>query len=163
MATNIELLAKQVTYLMERAAISDLLIAFARAIDTKDWNGYANLYTEDGIVEIPVKRPDGTPVRHVGRKGMAEFIAGDANRPGLGRFVNTHHISSNHQIRINGETAKTTSYAQCIHRIGANPWEVWELGGWYDCSLRKIETGDWKFAKVHLDMVWEHGKPTAHG
>jgi hypothetical protein len=162
MTIDVEQLAKQVAYLMDRTAISDLLIAFARAIDTKDWNGYANLYTEDGIVEIPVKRPDGTLVRHVGRKGLAEFVAGDAKRPGLGRFVYTHHISSNHQIRIDGETAETTSYAQCIHRISDNPSDVWELGGWYNCSLRKT-AGQWKFAKVHLDMVWEHGKPAAHG
>jgi ketosteroid isomerase-like protein len=163
MTTDVDLLAKQVGYLMERTAISDLLIAFARAIDTKDWNGYANLFTEDGIIEIPVKLPDGTYVRHVGRKGLAEFVAGDARRPGLGRFVYTHHLSSNHQIRIEGDTATTTSYAQCIHRLSDDPADVWELGGWYSCSLRKIAAGDWKFAKVHLDMVWEHGKPAAHG
>jgi hypothetical protein len=163
MNTDVELLAKHVAYLMDRTAISDLLIAFARAIDTKDWTGYANLFTGDGIVEIPVKRPDGTLVRHVGRKGLAEFVAGDARRPGLGRFVYTHHMSSNHQIRIDGETAETTSYAQCIHRISDNPSEVWELGGWYSCSLCKAASGEWRFAKVHLDMVWEHGKPAAHG
>ena len=160
---DIDQLADQVAYLMDRTAISDLLIAFARAIDTKNWKGYACLFTEDGIVEIPVKRPDGSLVRHVGREGMAEFVSGSENRPGLGRFVETHHLSANHQIAIEGDTATTHSYAQCIHRLNDNPSDVWELGGWYSCSLRKTPADGWKFTKVHLDMVWEHGKPAGHG
>ena len=163
MSTEIESLAKQVAYLMDRAAISDLLYAFARAIDTKDWNGYADLFTEDGVIEIPVKRPDGTPVRHVGREGMAMFVAGDANRPGLGRFISTHHLSSNHQINIEKDKATSTSYAQCIHRFNDDPSQVWELGGWYTCELRRTSANVWKFAKVHLEMIWEHGKPKGHG
>jgi len=163
MTTDVERLAQQVAYLMDRTAISDLLFAFARAIDTKDWDGYANLFTEDGVVEIPVKRPDGTPVRHEGRKGLAQFVSGDANRPGLGRFLYTHHLSSNHQVAIDGDTATTTSYAQCIHRFDENPSNVWELGGWYSCSLRRTADAGWRFTKVHLDMIWEHGKPAGHG
>ncbi|MTD55251.1 nuclear transport factor 2 family protein [Amycolatopsis pithecellobii] len=165
MATTIDLirLSQDVGHLMDRMAISDLLIAFARAIDTKDWAGYAALFTEDGVVEIPVKLPDGTFARHIGRAGMAAWIAGDANRPGLGRFVQTHHLSANHQITIDHDTATTTSYAQCIHRLDDDPANVWELGGWYSCEVRRTPDAGWRFTRVHLDMVWEHGKPVGHG
>lgn len=159
---DLERLAADVRYLLDRTAISDLLIAFARAVDTKDWNGYAALFTEDGIVEIPVKLPDGSFVRHVGRTGKAEWIAGNNDRPGLGRFVLTHHLSANHQMTIDGDTAASTSYAQCVHRLSDDPTEVWELGGWYTCQLRRTADAGWPFTKVHLDMVWEHGKPVGH-
>ena len=162
MAADLDTLAKQVAYLIDRTAISDRLITFARAIDTKNWNGYADCFTDDGIVEIPVKLPDGTFVRHVGREGMADFVCGTETRPGLGRFVYTHHLSGNHQVTIDGDTATTTSYTQAIHRFDDNPSNVWELGGWYSCELRRVGS-EWKFTKVHLDMIWEHGKPAGHG
>ena len=159
---DLDQLAEQVQYLTDRTAISDLLYSFARCIDTKDWKGYANNFTEDGVVEIPVKLPDGSWVKHVGREGMAEFVEGSKDRPGLGQFVVTHHLSSNHQVTIDGDTATTTSYAQCIHRFNDDLAKIWELGGWYTCEMRKTDDG-WKFTHVHLDKVWEHGKPDYHG
>lgn len=162
MANDLTKLAEQVNYLLDRTAISDLLIAFARAIDTKDWKGYEDLLTENGTIEIPVKMPDGSPVVHVGREGTGEWVAGNDKRPGLGRFVQTHHMSTNHQITIDGDTATTHSYAQCIHRLNEDPARVWELGGWYTCKVHRVSGHEWKFVRVHLDMVWEHGKPSFH-
>lgn len=150
--SDLEQLSEQVGYLVDRTAISDLLIAFATAIDTKDWTGYSDLFVDDGLVEIPVTLPDGTRVSHRGRDGMAQWVAG-----GLASFVFTHHLSANHQITIDGDTATTTSYCQCIHRKNDDPSDVWELGGWYKCSVRRTREG-WKFTHVRLDMVWEHGE-----
>jgi ketosteroid isomerase-like protein len=147
-------LVEQVALLIDRAAISDTLIAFARAIDTKDWEGYAGLYTEDGVLELPFQEPDGTPAGHVGRPGLAEYVRGS-----LGKFTVTHHLSGNHQITLDGDTAMTVSYCQCIHRLDDDPENVWELGGWYLCRLRREADGQWRFAHVHLDSIWEHGSP----
>ena len=163
MPANLTELTQQVSYLLDRTAISDLLIAFARAIDTKNWKAYEDLLTEDGIIEIPVKLPDGSFVRHVGRMGTAAWIAGNEQKPGLDRFVQTHHMSSNHQIKIEGDSASTHLYVQCIHRLNEDPAKVWELGGWYSCDLQTVGVHEWKFTKVHLDTVWEHGKPLGHG
>lgn len=150
--TDVEMLEKQVSYLIDRAAISDLLIAFATAVDTKDWNGYADLFDEDGLTEIPVTLPDGSRVSHKGREGKAQWAAN-----GLASFVYTHHMSTNHLITIDGDTATTTSYVQSVHRKSDDPSEVWELGGWYKCSIRRTADG-WKFTHVRLDMVWEIGE-----
>jgi len=163
MAPDIEHLGDQIAYLMDRAAISDLIISFARTLDTKDFAGYADLFTEDGIIEVPVKLPDGSFFRHVGREGLAELVSGDGQRTGLARFAYTHHLSANHQITIDGDTATACSYAHCIHRLSDDPADVWELGGWYFCELRRTENQGWKFANVRLEKVWEHGKPEDHG
>lgn len=147
-------LVGQVQYLMDRAAISDTLIAFARAIDCRDWDGYANLFAEDGELELPFKKPDGTSAGHAGRAGLADYVSGD-----LGRFVATHHLSANHQITLNGDRATTVSYCQCIHRHDDDPHNVWELGGWYHCALLREADGRWRFAHVRLESVWERGSP----
>jgi len=155
MTTTLDDLAHKVRTLCDRAAISDALIAFARAVDTKDWPGYADLYTEDGVLELPFLNPDGTPGGHVGRAGLAQFV-----EAGLGGFKATHHLSGNHQITIDGETATTVSYCQCVHRHDEDHSRVWELGGWYLCELRRSSEGTWQFSKVHLEMVWQTGSPT---
>ncbi|KAK4095586.1 hypothetical protein Purlil1_382 [Purpureocillium lilacinum] len=159
MATNVPPVASDVGYLLDRLTISDLLISFAHAIDTKNWTAYEDLLAEDGIVEIPVKLPDGSYLRHVGREGTADWVAGNSEKPGLSQFAATHHMSTNHQVNIEGDSASTHSYTHCIHRLSDNPGEVWEVGGWYTCDLRRVGDRDWKFAKVHFDIVWEHGKP----
>ena len=144
-------LAEQVRYLMERAAVSDTLFAFARAIDTRDWQAYANLFVEDGVLELPFRQPDGTSAGNVGRAGMAAYV-----QNGQSGFTQTHHLSANHQI--DGDTATTTSYCQCVHRHDQDAANVWELGGWYHCELIRTADG-WRFTRVRLEAVWEHGSP----
>ncbi len=151
-------LLDQVHYLLDRAAVSDTLIAFARAIDTRDWEGYADLFTEDGVLELPFREPDGSPAGHAGRHGMADYV-----RAGLGVYTATHHLSGNHQITLHGDTATTVSYCQCIHRLDNDPGNVWELGGWYTCALRRGAEDTWRFTRVHLDAVWQHGSPLPPG
>jgi ketosteroid isomerase-like protein len=146
-------LLQQVQYLTDRVHIGDTLIAFARAIDTRDWDGYANLFTEDGVLELPFHEPDGIPSGHHGRDGMAGYVS-----QGLGRFRATHHLSANHQIAIDGDIATTVSYCQCIHRFDEDPSNVWELGGWYRCALARDGDG-WLFTRVSLESVWEHNSP----
>lgn len=143
----------QLRYLIDRAAISDTLFAFARAIDTRAWHAYANLFVDDGVLELPFQQPDGTFAGHVGQEGMAAYV-----QSGLGGFTQTHHLSANHQITLDGDVATTTSYCQCVHRHDEDPGNVWEVGGWYHCELRRTDAG-WRFQRVRLEAVWEHGRP----
>jgi ketosteroid isomerase-like protein len=143
----------QLQWLVDRAQISDLLFSFARAIDTKDWQAYANNFTETGVLELPWPTADGiTPAGHNGRAGLADYVA-----KGLGGFVATHHLSANHQITVDGDTATSTSYCQCIHRRSEDDIsDVWELGGWYTNSYLRTADG-WKFTRVRLEAIWQTG------
>ena len=58
--------------LLDRDEIGQVLVKFARALDEKDWEGYANLYAEDGVF----RRPNNF---HRGRAGMA--AGGRVNTP----------------------------------------------------------------------------------
>lgn len=89
----------QLQWLVDRAAISDLLIDFARALDDRDWEGYAANYAEDGVLAIS------PTISHAGRAGLANFVAAS-----LGKYAGTHHVSSNHAITLDGDTAATRSY-----------------------------------------------------
>jgi SnoaL-like domain len=73
----------------------------------------------------------------------------------LGRYAATHHISTNHQIRIAGDQADSRSYLQAVH-IAGKPTDHWTAGGWYDCRYVRTDQG-WKFARVKLTAVWLAG------
>lgn len=138
----------QLQWLVDRAAINDLLIDFGRALDDKDWEGYAANYTEDGELSI-------TPtVAHTGRTGMAEFVAAS-----LGNFAGTHHLSSNYAITIDGDTATTRSYLLAAHIFDADePGRHADAAGWYRCTLQRTAEG-WRFRKVAFEFRYLAGEP----
>ena len=149
-------LEQQVQWLVDRTLISELLCSFARALDTRDFATYASNYAEDGVLELP--QP---PTADGGGGGKlilrrAEML--EKVPRSLAKYSATHHISSNHQIVIDGDHATSRSYLQAVH-VGATPLEHWDAGGWYDCSYRRTDAG-WKFVSVKLTAVWLTGNPT---
>lgn len=131
--------------LVDRAAISDLLIDFARCLDVRDWDGYLANFADDGVLELPF----GTFT------GRAE-IAATATR-GLDAFDATHHVSTNHAIKVDGDTARSRSYLLVAHVPDAGDrGRHGDAGGWYDCSYRREPDG-WRFTHVALSIVWTTG------
>ena len=144
-------LEEQVQWLVDRAQISDVLHAFARALDTRDWQAYLDTYAEDGVLELPWAT--------VTRAQIAASVPGD-----LGRFHATHHISSNHQIEIDGDTARSRSYLLAMHVVDPQDQaSQWLAAGWYDNEYRRTPAG-WKLTRVRITQVWEIGqRPAAPG
>ncbi|ROO88052.1 SnoaL-like protein [Actinocorallia herbida] len=145
--------AEQLRWLTDRAAISDLLIEFARALDDRDWEAYADTYAEDGVLSIS------PTIFHSGRAGMADFVG-----KSLGRYAGTHHVSSNHAIAIaiDGDTATTRSYLIAAHVLDASdPYRHADGAGWYRCEVRRTEAG-WRFTRVALEVRYLSGEPLTH-
>jgi ketosteroid isomerase-like protein len=143
--------AAQLRWLVDRAAISDLLIDFARALDDQDWEGYAANYAEDGVLAIS------PTIGHTGRDGMATFVAGS-----LGQYAGTHHLSANHAITVDGDTATSRSYLIAAHIFDADdPYRHADGAGWYRCRLRRTEDG-WRFTHVSLEIRYLSGQPLVH-
>jgi ketosteroid isomerase-like protein len=143
--------AAQLRWLVDRAAISDLLVDFARALDDQDWQGYAANYAADGVLAIS------PTISHTGREGLAEFVAA-----GLGRYAGTHHLSANHAISVDGDTATTRSYLVAAHVLDADdPSRHADGAGWYRCTLRRTPEG-WRFSHVTLEIRYLSGEPITH-
>ncbi|MET8169039.1 nuclear transport factor 2 family protein [Streptomyces sp. NPDC005329] len=142
---------EQIQWLVDRAAISDLLIDFARALDDKDWAGYAANYAENGVLAI---RPG---ITHAGRTGMADFVAAS-----LGRYAGTHHLSTNHAITIDEDSATTRSYLVAAHVLDADdPYRHADGAGWYRCRLQRTQEG-WRFTHVTLEIRYLSGEALSH-
>jgi hypothetical protein len=142
-------LEDQVRWLVDRAEIEDLICAYARTIDSKDWEGFARLFTEGGVLAMPW---EGEGAGVSGAALLAQFSS-DA----LGRFHQTQHILTNHQIRIHGDQATSTHYLHSSHvRSPDDPQDHWDVGGWYHADYARTPDG-WRFTRVALDAVWQSG------
>lgn len=145
----------KVQWLVDRALISDLLYSFARSLDARDVEAYVNNYNKDGLLELPDPASATGATIAVPRNMMKEFVTN-----GLFKVYSaTHHISTNHEITITGDTATSRSYLQAVH-VGKTPLDHWDAGGWYDCSYVRTADG-WKFQRVKLTAVWMTGNPGA--
>jgi hypothetical protein len=143
--------ATTLRWLVDRAQISDLLFSFAAALDNKNWQAYADNFADGGYIDLPDLQSTNGSRFTLHKDKMLEMLP-----KSLGRYTATHHISSNHQISIEGDAARSRSYLQGVH-VGAKPVEHWTAGGWYDCRYMRTAIGGWKFAEVRLTAVWLDG------
>ena len=131
-----ESLAEKVQWLVDRAQISELLHSFARSLDTKDAAGYVNNYADGGVLELPDPTSSTGEVVTISRDQMMEFV----QKGLMDSYGGTHHMSSNHQITVTGDTALSRSYLQAVH-VRESPFDHWDAGGWYDCSYVRRPKG----------------------
>ncbi|MDF1552280.1 MAG: nuclear transport factor 2 family protein [Deferrisomatales bacterium] len=144
----------QVQWLVDRAHISDLLYRFASCLDNKDYQGYAANFVDGGYVEIPEPTSTSGETFRMPKEKMPELMP-----HGLGKYTGTHHLSTNHQIEIEGDSATSRSYLQAVH-VGPTPFDHWDGGGWYDCTYRRTPEG-WRFVTVKLSVLWITGNPVS--
>jgi hypothetical protein len=143
--------AGQLQWLVDRAQISDLLVEFARSLDEQDWDANTALYLPDGVFSA----------------GEAFTLRGHAQlkrtgtADGLARYRGTWHLSANHAIEIDGDSAHSRSYMIGVHLLDGDTFRHADGAGWYDCTLRRTPQG-WRFATVRIHEVWHAGEPLPH-
>jgi uncharacterized protein (TIGR02246 family) len=132
--------------LVDEAAISKLLVSVGAALDRKNWTGYANNFTEDGVFEIMGQV----------RKGREEIAAGPGRD--LERFDRLQHFSSNHVITLEGDRATASHYLLGIHVPDeAEPHRHADIGGRYLCKCLRTKDG-WKLTHLRLEIFWTAGE-----
>ena len=144
--------AAQLQWLVDRAEIGDLLVEFARSLDEQDWDANTALYVPEGVFSVA-----GTPMRLEGH----EQLARTGSPQGLARYRGTWHLSANHAITVDGDTARTRSYLLGVHLLDEDRFRHADGGGWYDCTLRRTPEG-WRFVTVAIREVWNAGEPLPH-
>jgi ketosteroid isomerase-like protein len=141
---------EKVQWLVDRAEIHDLIMNFARCADTKDWNGYAALFAEDGAALLPFGRLE--------KKDLVKSVT-----PVLAPFALTQHLFTNVSIDVNGDTANTNHYLQAVHVPSSDEQELHaDIGGWYNNTYRRTADG-WRLVTVDLTFVWSDGIPFQPG
>jgi 3-phenylpropionate/cinnamic acid dioxygenase small subunit len=140
------------TVLADRAAVSDLLLELARALDSKDWTICRRCLLDE--IETDYSDLRGEPPARV---NADDFVA--KRRVALER-LKTLHLSTNHQVTVDGDRATCVS-AGVIHRFRPEDGERFDTYCTYTHSLVRTPAG-WKIAKIKQTVHWNTGNPEVH-
>jgi ketosteroid isomerase-like protein len=124
-----------VARLLDRQAIQQLLAGdYPHALDSRDFEGYAALFTEDGELTL-----QGNTAK--GRAAIRDFVAALPPEPRV------MHPISNLSYAIDGDTAKGGAYWQDIGLVNGAPGVL--VAGRYEDTLRKVG-GVWLIATRNI-------------
>ncbi|MFG1807835.1 nuclear transport factor 2 family protein [Streptomyces sp. NPDC049040] len=134
---------------MDRAAVVDVAVAYAIALDSRDWKSLGMLFTEDASWAYS---GSGEPL--LGRDAIVARLSAGGDR-----YDATHHLNGNHVVVVHGEEAEHTCYFQARHiRRGLPGGESLHVGGRYEDRLRRTPDG-WQITHREVTKVWSEGNP----
>lgn len=133
----------------DRLAISDVIISYATALDTRDWKLLRSILTE----RVGIDYTSFDPELEL-EMGADEWVH---RVRGLAGFDATQHLSTNHRHRIDGDTATCISYMHAGHFLKHEGQDhACFLYGYYTSQLVRGAAG-WKVCKVKLSITARHG------
>jgi hypothetical protein len=133
---------------MDELAIAALLYRYARAVDTKDWELYRSVFTDDASIDYSSSGAIA---------GSLEEVA-DWLSQGFGAIPWTMHYITNIESEIDGDTAR-------VRAMFYNPMQLPGLtdmsscGGYYHHELVRTSDG-WRSRSLREENVWFVGKPS---
>lgn len=137
--------------LTDRVELTELCDRYVRHLD-KDrgsdaWLG--SVFTEDVRLRFPMGE-------YKGMEGLAAF-----QQMARTTFERTHHISSNYDIRLDGDRALVGAHLTAVHvRRRQEPGGHFAIGGHYEAGAVRTDEG-WRIRTFDFDLVWNAGEPPA--
>ena len=134
--------------LSDRIEIGELLARYARAVDTKDWDLYRSVFTEDAYIDYrSAGAVDGD------REKVTAFLAAS-----LEPFPMTQHFITNVECEINGDEATVRAMFYNPMRFpGAD--DLSYCGGFYRHRLVRT-AGGWRSRELIEDNAWFANPPS---
>ena len=129
--------------------IAALLSAYARAVDTKDWQLYRSVFTDDAHIDYSADVFTGS------LDGAIEFFDGDFSA----LVTMSMHYITNIESSIDGDTAQVRAmYYNPTRFSGAA--ETATFGGYYYHDLVRTPNG-WRSRSLREEMIWTVNSPRA--
>jgi hypothetical protein len=131
----------------DRLAITDLTIDYCWTLDLKNFENLRNIFLPDASFDV----------------GGSVFSGIDAIigkiSSALTMMDESQHLISNHQIRVDGDTATSRCYLQAQHvREAADGGRNFIIAGRYEDNLRRTPEG-WRIEYRRLVRTWWEGNP----
>lgn len=137
-------------------AIKTMKARYCRYVDTRDWDNYANLFTEDGTIVMDRGLFDSAepiePFRMTGREAIRRSTPG-----GLSDGQTIHHVTMP-EITLTSPTTATGIWA--LYDLFHSRDYHFEGCGYYH-ETYVLEAGEWRISSLHLK--WIHTRNTNFG
>jgi len=133
----------------DEAEIARLLYRYARAVDTKDWELYRSVFTQNAVIDYSSA---GIPAGS--RDEIAEFLS-----KGFTTIPWSMHYITNIEADVDGDTAQ-------VRAMFYNPMqlpgmaEMSSCGGYYHHELVRTSDG-WRSRHLREENVWFVNSPAA--
>ena len=130
-------------------AITEAKARYCRCLDTKDWAGYADVFTRDAVLDTSGA---GGPVVE-GREALAAFV-----QASMGAAVTVHQVHAP-EITMTGPDTADAVFAMCDRVIfpadRAAAIGITALTGYghYHEQYRRCEDGAWRIARSALTRL----------
>lgn len=147
MSASDESLLEQLRATQDRLAIIEVVGKFAFCLDRRLWDEFATCLTDE--IQANTIRTGGW-VR-LERSTVIEVL-----RRAFESYTATQHISANHQVAIDGDTAVVWSTLNATHyRRGAPGGEFQQQVGYYEYGL--VRQDGWKITSIRQHPHWQTG------
>ena len=132
--------------LTDRLAVQDVLIRYATALDTRDWQLLRTCFVPDvvGVYET-LGEVRGYEALERMCRGVLEPLAA------------TQHQITNPVITINEDEASSTCYLQSTHVRDEPGGDNWVVAGTYTDSWVRTDAG-WRIVRRSLRRIWTSGR-----
>lgn len=141
------------TELAHRAAISDVIFAYARSLDRHEWNLLRSILTDE--VDTDFTAATGQPPARLQAEQLVQGLQHLLGREGL----KTQHLSTNHTYEITEPTATATSYYVAQHFLpDLTDSKSFIVHGYYTWHLN-VSSGKWQISGIKVHVDWISGTP----
>ncbi|MFE9751067.1 nuclear transport factor 2 family protein [Saccharothrix saharensis] len=150
MSTSDHAVEAGLRHLVERHAVVEVCTRMAWHADQREWAALRALFADE-------VRLDYTSLNGGEPAVLSPAQVVDAWSRVLGGFDATQHLTANHLVTLDGDTAVCTASFQATHRL-ADPFgaPLWTLGGTYRFDLVRV-AGGWRIRGVVMTAQWADG------
>lgn len=131
-----EALSARLKMLEDKEAIGDVLVAYGRALDSRDFKAYGSLFAKDGTWSGGMGSAQ-TP------EGIQKMVEGGFAKMSPELYTDSNHVMTSMDIEVSGDTAKAWSRWLWVIKAADGKPRL-ERGGRYEDTLVR-EDGKWKF------------------
>lgn len=133
--------------LADRLEVADLLRRYATALDSRDWDLLASVFTDDGAADYGELGGVNT-----GAATIAAFC-----RSALAGLDASQHLITNEVVELDGDRGRARCYFQAQHVYrGAEGGDHYLVGGTYEDELVRTPEG-WRIRRRTLLPTWFEG------
>lgn len=140
--------------LIDKHDIRKLVIAFSIAMDARDVAMFRSAFADEVDLDIPPRAAD---VIVLQGKVNADIYAQQVIRL-LSGFVATQHVSTNHQIDVNGDRATCICYTHATHYLPIESGNAWlTAGSRYALDAERFPDKGWRFVRFRSTRMFSDG------
>jgi hypothetical protein len=134
--------------------IRKLVLRFSLGMDTRDVGLFRAAWADEVELDLHTLAKDVIPLSGTRR---ADEYARDVIAL-LSGFTATQHVSTNHLIAVDGDTATCTCYTLATHYLRRDAGESWlTAGSRYELVALRTRATGWRFTRFALRGLWTSG------